>query len=112
MGESVSHGWPSFRKEEVVEGNVIILDGGEMRSMCDVHLGHNLPDNKGDRYCINLVCIASKPGGPANASAFRALHGHKLTSAGTRLAADYTSTGTALAVLSSALVSLAAGAVD
>ena len=25
------------------------------------HLGHNLPDGKGNRYCINLVSVAGKP---------------------------------------------------
>jgi hypothetical protein len=25
------------------------------------HLGHNLPDRKGSRYCINLVSIAGRP---------------------------------------------------
>ena len=51
QAESVNHGWPSFRKEETFTENVIILSSGEMRSMCDVHLGHNLPDSRGDRYC-------------------------------------------------------------
>jgi len=25
------------------------------------HLGHNLPDKRGNRYCINLVSVAGKP---------------------------------------------------
>ena len=25
------------------------------------HLGHNLPDEHGNRYCINLVCVAGPP---------------------------------------------------
>jgi peptide methionine sulfoxide reductase MsrB len=29
-----------------------------MLSTCGVHLGHNLPDGEGARYCINLVCMA------------------------------------------------------
>eukprot|EP01047_Picozoa_sp_COSAG01_P024336 COSAG01_NODE_1502_length_10101_cov_6.907119_4_plen_218_part_00 len=34
-------------------------------SKCGTHLGHNLPDGQGDRYCINLVCMAgsNKAGG-------------------------------------------------
>jgi hypothetical protein len=24
-------------------------------------LGHNLPDKKGNRYCINLCCVAGQP---------------------------------------------------
>ena len=34
---------------------------GEVRSACGLHLGHNIPDRQGDRYCIDLVCIAGKP---------------------------------------------------
>ena len=25
------------------------------------HLGHNLPDRTGNRYCINLVSVAGRP---------------------------------------------------
>ena len=32
-----------------------------MESVCGTHLGHNLPDFEGARYCIDLVCIAGKP---------------------------------------------------
>ena len=32
-----------------------------MSSVCGTHLGHNLPDYTGDRYCIDLVCIAGHP---------------------------------------------------
>lgn len=59
--ESIHHGWPSFRPEETVTENVNILDGGRMESTCGTHLGHNLPDDDGDRYCIDLVCIAGSP---------------------------------------------------
>lgn len=61
--ESLSHGWPSFRKQEVVAENIVVLPNGEVRSKCGLHLGHNLPDVHGDRYCINLVCIAGNPVG-------------------------------------------------
>jgi peptide methionine sulfoxide reductase MsrB len=56
-----SHGWPSFRDEEVVWDNVRCLGDGEAVSVDGTHLGHNLPDNKGSRYCINLVSVAGRP---------------------------------------------------
>ena len=28
---------------------------------CSCHLGHNLPDRTGNRYCINLVSVAGSP---------------------------------------------------
>ena len=59
--ESMSHGWPSFRDEEVVADNVRVLPDGEAVSTTGTHLGHNLPDSKGNRYCINLVCVAGNP---------------------------------------------------
>jgi hypothetical protein len=30
-------------------------------SLDGTHLGHNLPDEKGNRYCINLVSVAGNP---------------------------------------------------
>ena len=59
--ESQKHGWPSFRDNEVVWENVRCLRGGECVSLDGTHLGHNLPDSKGNRYCINLVCVAGRP---------------------------------------------------
>ena len=59
--ESLSHGWPSFRDEEVVWDNVRCLPNGESVSVDGTHLGHNLPDRNGNRYCINLVSVAGKP---------------------------------------------------
>ncbi len=59
--ESLSHGWPSFRDEEVHWDNVRALRNGEMVSLTGTHLGHNLPDRAGNRYCINLVSIAGSP---------------------------------------------------
>ena len=56
--ESIAHGWPSFRDQEVVWENVRVLLGGETVSVNRTHLGHNLPDASGNRYCINVVCIA------------------------------------------------------
>jgi len=65
--ESLHHGWPSFRPEEIISENVIIHDDGRMESKCLTHLGHNLPTTdydtgkKVDRYCIDLVCMAGTP---------------------------------------------------
>ena len=59
--ESYDHGWPSFRDDEVDWDNVRVLPNGETVSVDGTHLGHNLPDKKGNRYCINLVSIAGSP---------------------------------------------------
>jgi len=59
--ESLQHGWPSFRDEEVVWENVRCLPNGETVSIDGTHLGDNLPDSSGSRYCIDLVCIAGHP---------------------------------------------------
>ena len=58
INESDEHGWPSFRDQEVNWENVRVLGDGETVSVDGTHLGHNLPDEKGNRYCINLVTIA------------------------------------------------------
>ena len=56
--ESLHHGWPSFRDAEVVQSNVCVHSNGETQSVNGTHLGHNLPDSHGNRYCIDLVCVA------------------------------------------------------
>mmetsp|Transcript_34668 Transcript_34668/g.81760 ORF Transcript_34668/g.81760 Transcript_34668/m.81760 type:complete len:229 (-) Transcript_34668:97-783(-) len=62
IAESRVHGWPSFRDDEVVWENVRVLKkSGETVSADGTHLGHNLPDRNGNRYCINLVSIAGNP---------------------------------------------------
>lgn len=62
IAESQVHGWPSFRDDEVVWENVRVLKkSGETVSADGTHLGHNLPDRSGNRYCINLVSIAGNP---------------------------------------------------
>ena len=38
-----------------------ILPNGETVSVNGTHLGHNLPDSKGNRYCINLCSVAGLP---------------------------------------------------
>ena len=30
-------------------------------SVDGTHLGHNVPDRRGNRFCINLVSVAGKP---------------------------------------------------
>ena len=37
------------------------LKDGECISDTGTHLGHNLPDKSGNRYCINLVSVAGNP---------------------------------------------------
>jgi len=59
--ESQSHGWPSFRDEEVLWDDMRCLKNGEAISTDGTHLGHNLPDFSGNRYCINLVSVAGRP---------------------------------------------------
>jgi len=77
--ESLKHGWPSFRPEELVSENVIIHDGGRMESRCLTHLGHNLPEGGVDRYCIDLVCMAGAPisvdSGDERANIFKLMDG-------------------------------------
>ncbi|KNC86819.1 hypothetical protein SARC_01051 [Sphaeroforma arctica JP610] len=64
ISESRAHGWPSFRDDEVVKENVRVLSDGETVSLEGTHLGHNLPDRNGNRYCINLVSVAGNPSPP------------------------------------------------
>lgn len=52
LKESAAHGWPSFRDSEVNWDLVRCLPNGEAVSVDGTHLGHNLPDKKGNRYCI------------------------------------------------------------
>ena len=58
LDESRHHGWPSFRDDEVNWDHVRVLPSGETVSVDGTHLGHNIPDQKGRRYCINLVSVA------------------------------------------------------
>mmetsp|Transcript_10813 Transcript_10813/g.12884 ORF Transcript_10813/g.12884 Transcript_10813/m.12884 type:complete len:178 (-) Transcript_10813:202-735(-) len=61
LKESIAHGWPSFRDEEVIWDDMRCLKNGEAVSLAGTHLGHNLPDKNGNRYCINLVSVAAMP---------------------------------------------------
>ena len=63
LKESASHGWPSFRDQEVNWEHVRCLRDGEAVSDTGTHLGHNIPDASGNRYCINLVSVAGQPEG-------------------------------------------------
>lgn len=58
LEESTFWGWLSFRDAEVNWDNVRVLPSGETVSVTGTHLGHNLPDRKGNRYCINLAAVA------------------------------------------------------
>ena len=58
LDESQPSGWPSFRQDEVNWDNVEVFWDGEIFSVDGTHLGHNLPDELGNRYCINLSSIA------------------------------------------------------
>jgi len=56
------HGWPSFRKAEVVSDNVLTdQDTGFVTSVCGTHLGSYLPDEEGPRWCMDLSCLAGNP---------------------------------------------------
>lgn len=61
LRETAAHGWPSFRDDEVNWAHVRVLPDGECVSLDGTHLGHNIPDGNGNRYCINLVSIAGEP---------------------------------------------------
>ena len=58
ISETEKHGWPSFRDDEVSWENVRCLKNGETVSIDGTHLGHNIPDEKGNRYCINILSIS------------------------------------------------------
>jgi len=60
--ESIEHGWPSFRPEEAITENIDMRYGNNIvYSKCGTRLGDNLPDEKGDRYCLDLCCLAGNP---------------------------------------------------
>lgn len=62
VAETTDHGWPSFRDAEIVKENIVVVnDTGEVLSKCGTHLGSFLPDDKGNRYCIDLSCIGGNP---------------------------------------------------
>jgi len=58
--ETEEHGWPSFRDAEVVKENIEVRDN-VVYSSCGTRLGDNLPDGGGNRYCLDLACLAGNP---------------------------------------------------
>ena len=59
--DTTEHGWPSFREQEVITENVVTDKSQEyVFSNCGTHLGSYLPDEEGDRWCIDLACISGK----------------------------------------------------
>jgi hypothetical protein len=61
LSESLRHGWPSFRADEVSWDYVRVLSDREVVTIDGVHLGHKIDDTSGARYCINLCCVAGSP---------------------------------------------------
>lgn len=65
--DTMRHGWPSFRPEEVIKGNVVVVDYFDGRlqvveSLCGTRLGTIEPDEDGEwRYCVDVSCIAGRP---------------------------------------------------
>ena len=61
--DTKEHGWPSFRTGEVFEENMVTdrSKGGLVTSKCGTHLGTFLPDDHGERWCIDLACISGPP---------------------------------------------------
>ena len=52
-------GWPSFRTGEFFSENVHISeDNLHVYSSCGTYLGGFNPDERGERYCIDLSCIS------------------------------------------------------
>lgn len=62
QADTKEHEWPSFRHDEIIRENVFInTTTGDVSSKCGTHLGTYTPDDKGDRYCVDLVCISGSP---------------------------------------------------
>jgi hypothetical protein len=58
LSESKSHGWPSFRDPEVIWDDTRCMKNGEAVSLAGTHLGHNLPDKKGNRTYFVLMSLS------------------------------------------------------
>ncbi|KAK3287171.1 hypothetical protein CYMTET_5301 [Cymbomonas tetramitiformis] len=62
QADTEEHGWPSFRQDELIKGSSHINhETGEVLSKCGTHLGSYLPDEKGARWCLDLVCLSGSP---------------------------------------------------
>jgi peptide methionine sulfoxide reductase MsrB len=58
------HGWPSFRPKEIHLKNFNQTsweNGDHVYTNCGTHLGTFLPDEKGDRWCMDVVGISGNP---------------------------------------------------
>mmetsp|Transcript_21586 Transcript_21586/g.46488 ORF Transcript_21586/g.46488 Transcript_21586/m.46488 type:complete len:392 (-) Transcript_21586:236-1411(-) len=65
LEDTTEHGWPSFRPEEIFADNIITNKTSTyVTSKCGTHLGSFLPDEQGDRWCIDLVCVAGNAVSP------------------------------------------------
>ena len=60
LRESIKHGRPCFRDQEVNWDNVKVLANGECVSVDGTHLGKHQADKFGNLYCINLCSIAGQ----------------------------------------------------
>ena len=60
VSESQKHGWPSFRDSEVNWEYVRLLPNGECISVDGTHLGHNIPDWCGNRYCARALAASGR----------------------------------------------------
>eukprot|EP01063_Lacrimia_lanifica_P015839 TRINITY_DN224_c0_g2_i1.p1 TRINITY_DN224_c0_g2~~TRINITY_DN224_c0_g2_i1.p1 ORF type:complete len:392 (+),score=146.22 TRINITY_DN224_c0_g2_i1:52-1227(+) len=61
QADTAAHGWPSFRPAEVVQENVVTDRVNKLvKSKCGTHLGTFDPDAQGDRWCIDLSCVAGQ----------------------------------------------------
>lgn len=61
LGEALRHGWPSFRQQEVCWDHVRVLEDLEVVTTGGTHLGHQMSDANGPRFCINLCSVAGLP---------------------------------------------------
>jgi len=59
--ESVEHGWPSFRDAEVVPDAIEIRENVVYSKVGGTRLGDNLPDDSGNRYCLDMCCLNGQP---------------------------------------------------
>ena len=58
QADTLEHGWPSFRPDQVIDSNVKLVEQDLVVSSCGTHLGSNVPDERGTRYCLDLSCVA------------------------------------------------------
>jgi len=62
QADTKEHGWPSFRTAEIIAENIVThKDTTYVISKCGTHLGSFLPDEHGDRWCIDLSCVSGDP---------------------------------------------------